>query len=144
MGVSVVTLVAENLILPSAALLLTPRLDLFTAVSPAINPASAWADFTIATFTGYSGPVTVVPTATYVSNETQLLSFDIPSVAFNGPTSGAGVDVLGWVLHDTTATPLVYAAGMFDGPLSLQLITDRVTVLETINMVLAALFEVAN
>ncbi len=135
MGLSLTTDAGDAALMAAGAPgLTTPRLDLFTAISPDLSKSSVWADFTIPVFTGYAGPVTVTVSAAYISSETGLLSVDISDAVFNGPSAGAGVDVVGWVLHDTTGTPVVYAAGMFDGPLSLQEALDRVTVDEKLGM----------
>ena len=135
MGVSLTTYAGDLALMGSGSVgLATPRLDLFTAISPTLSKNSAWADFTIPTFTGYAGPITVTVSAIYISQPSGEVAIDISDALFNGPTSGAGTDVLGWVFHDTSGTPVVYAAGMFDGPLALQTAHDRVTVDETISM----------
>jgi hypothetical protein len=144
-GVSVTTYAAEELIGASGFTgLVTPRLDLFTAIGTAPNKHSVWSDLTIAAFTGYGGPITVTLSAAYISNKNQQLSIDVSDAIFNGPSAGAGVDVIGWVLHDTSGTPVVYALGLFDGPLALQVATDRVTVDETVGMSTTPSFSVSN
>lgn len=142
---SATTYAADELVAAGGvAGLATPRLDLVTAFANPPSKVSVWSDFTIPTYTGYAGPITVTLSAVYISNATQLVSTDVSDAVFNGPTSGAGATVVGWVLHDTTATPVVYACGTFDGPLSLLLPTDRVTVDETIGLGTAVSFNVSN
>lgn len=144
MGASLTTLAGDAAIMGAGAPgLVNPRLDLFTAIGPALSKNTVWTDLTIAAFTGYAGPVTVTISAAYVSNPSGQYAVDISDAIFNGPTSGAGTDVIGWVFHDTTATPVIYAAGMFDGPLSLNIPTDRVTVDETLLLAMTVNVEVA-
>jgi hypothetical protein len=123
--------------------LTNPRIDLFTAQANPSSKNSVWSDFTIATYTGYA---TVTPTigTVYISRETGLVSVDVSDAVFPGPSSGSGVSTLGWVLHDTTATPVVYASGTWDGPLAEQLPTDRIVVDETIGLSSAVVFHVDN
>jgi hypothetical protein len=124
----------------------TPVIDLFTAGPGALTKNMTWAQFTAAVFTGYAGPITVTVSAIYISNSSGLVSVDISEAVFNGPTSGTGVDVIGWAFRSNpeSGTPVLYAAGLFTGPLGLQLPTDRVTVGETIGLAPAVSFNVEN
>jgi hypothetical protein len=144
-GAALTTYAADLLLGASGvAGLINPRLDLFTVIGAGPNKHSVWADLTIAAFTGYAGPLTPTLSALYIGGSPKQVSFDVSDGIFNGPSSGAGVDVVGWVLHDTTATPIIYALGVFDGPLGLQVSTDRVTVDETIGIGTTVTFEVRN
>jgi hypothetical protein len=111
--------------------LTNPRVDLFTAYSGLLDANTVWTQLTIAAFTGYAGPITVTISAQYVSQPSNLPAVDISDAIFNGPSSGSGVNVIGMVFHDTTATPVVYAVALFDGPASLNVPLDRVSVDET-------------
>jgi hypothetical protein len=109
--------------------LLLPKLDLITAFSGLLTKASTLSQATLAAYTGYAGPVTATLSAAYISNPSGLYAADTPDAVFNGPTSGAGANVIGAVLHGVVgAVDTLYAAVLFDGPLSENLITDRVTV----------------
>jgi hypothetical protein len=145
MGVSVVTYAADALIAATGVPgLTTPRLDLITAITAGPSKITAWADLTIAAFTGYAGPITVTFSAVYISHPTGLLSVDVSDAIFNGPSAGSGVQAIGWVLHDTTGTPVVYAVGLFDGPLGLEAALDRINVDETLGLGTQASYQVSN
>lgn len=141
-----VTTYAADLLVEAGGIpgLLTPRLDLITAISTGPSKNSKWADLTIATYTGYPGPITPTVSAAYISGESGQVSVDLSDAVFNGPSSGAGVNVIGWVFHDTTGTPVVYAVGLFDGQLALQSALDRVTLDVTIGLGTASPFSVEN
>jgi hypothetical protein len=139
------TYAAEELVAASGFPgLATPRIDLITAAGVPPNKRSVWADFTIAAFTGYAGPLTPTVSAVYIPQSTLLVSVDLSDCVFNGPSAGAGVDVIGLIFHDTTATPVVYAVILFDGPLGLQIPTDRVTVDETLGLGITLNFSAEN
>lgn len=145
MGATITTYAADALIAAGGfAGLLTPRIDLIAAISVQPNKLSVWADLTIAAYTGYAGPLTPTISAAYISRANGRVSVDLSDTVFNGPSAGAGVDVIGWVFHDTTATPIVYAVGLFDGPLALQVALDRVTVDETLGMLVTPTFSASN
>jgi hypothetical protein len=108
------------------------KIDLFSALTGGLAKTMPWSSFTVPSYTGYSAAQTVTPTASYISNQSLLASFDLESVLWDGPTSGAGTDVIGVVVHDNSTVPNVYFAALFAGPLSLNLPTDRVTTFNTV------------
>jgi len=124
--------------------LVTPKIDLFVANSVAPSKLSVFADFTIATYTGYAGPIALTESAVYIPHG-QGPSVDLSDAIFNGPTAGAGTDVIGAVVwNGVVLTPVVYAVILFDGPLGLQLATDRVSIDETLSIAPTVGFSVSN
>jgi len=130
---SVVTRAAELLIAAGGfAGLVNPRIDAITN-SPTVSKATEWTDLTVAAYTGY-GTVTPTMSAEYVSQPDDALAVDFSPAVFDGPSSGAGVDATGWVLHDTSATPVVYAVWLLSSPIGLQAALDRMTADSTIRL----------
>ena len=108
-------------------------------VSPAPPPPDRHAvigDFTVPTYTGYAqqtvtltgGFVTIAGLAYALSN----------ALRFTGPSSGSGVNVVGFVLSDGT-THTVWAWGLFDVPLPEQVSTDVVEIVLNLPQVQTAL-----
>jgi hypothetical protein len=102
-----------------------PRIGIFSNnISP--NENSVYADFTLATYTGYAN-VTPTVGAIFVSQAGDV-SAPLSEAVFLGPTAGAGVDAYGWFLFDNV-THSVWACERFSAaPLSLQNLLDRLAV----------------
>lgn len=104
---------------PAGALLTTPFVKLFTAVSANPNPYSAVADFTEATFTGYAGQACTLPLIgpINVTGSTIAGLGNVNFVAGSGITP-PGQTILGYYVVDDNAAPTkVYMSELFPSPI---------------------------
>jgi hypothetical protein len=109
--------------------LVTPRVDLFTAFAGILGPDTVIGSLTLAAYVGYPGPITPTISAQYVSQPSGLPAVDISDAVFTGPTApNPGVNAIGYVFTDNAGTRNIYAIALFDGPVSLNVPLDQVTV----------------
>ena len=106
---------------PAGALILTPFLKLFTAVTANPSPSSVPTDFTEATFTGYAGVAITLP-LTGPMNVTGTVvggGGEGNFIAGSGITP-PGQSILGYYLVDDNAAPTkVYLSELFTAPIAI-------------------------
>jgi hypothetical protein len=121
---------AENLLLalmarPGAALMATPTVHLFTAVSAPISPTITTSAFTEASFTGYAavvlssldGPVNLPPANVIGSYQT--------SNFIAGSVTSPGQTILGYWVDNGAAT--MYLAELFAAPIPIARLGDFIS-----------------
>lgn len=111
----IVTALSVN---PAAALLVTPIVKLFTAVSANPNPLSVPGDFTEAAFVGYAdqaltlpllGPANLIPNTIGGHREVDYLA---------GAVVAPGENILGYYVVDNSGAPTkVYLSELFQAPI---------------------------
>lgn len=111
----VAALVAAFSTRPAAALIVTPTVHLYTAVSAPVSPNSLIADFTEATFAGYANQtVTLSGPRNFPNNLGLGEGGPVAFVASSGITT-PGQSCLGYWIDDGVST--IYAAEAFPTPI---------------------------
>lgn len=105
---------------PAAALLTTPKLQLFVG-NTTVTPLSAWADFTFATFHGYADAAVTLTAPGNLANGDQCVTSAVNYIATTGGSLGAQ-NIAGYILSDGAAA--FYAGERFDVPVSIAAVGD--------------------
>lgn len=99
---------------PGGALILTPHLHLFTAITGLITPASTVSQFTEATFAGYAAASITLAGPLNFTNSTGLGLGANANFVANSSITSPGQNILGYWIDNGTST--FYAAEMFPNP----------------------------
>jgi hypothetical protein len=106
----------------AAALLVTPKVDLFTALSGSITPDSTTSQFTAATFTGYAQQAAVFAAGPFNSRNERFRVLTVTVTFSAGSITPPGQTILGYWISNGTTT--LYAAEQFVTPWIVGVSTD--------------------
>jgi len=113
---------------PGAALLVTPKVKLFTAGPNPILPTTVPADFTEATFTGYAAAALTLPLLGPVNIDAndRAVHHEVDFVA--GAVVAPGETILGyWVDDDVAAPTKMYFGEIFENPIAISALGDYIS-----------------
>lgn len=115
-------------VVPGAALLVTPKVHLFTAGPTPILPTSLPADFTQATFAGYAAAALALPLLGSIQIDPNDLAQHNEVDFLAGAVVAPGETILGYWVDEAVAGGLVlYMAEIFETPIPITQVGDYIS-----------------
>lgn len=113
---------------PAGALLVTPKVKLFTAGPTPILPTSVSADFTEATFTGYAPVALTLPLLGPINADSNDRAAHNEADFLAGAVVAPGEVILGYWIDDSVAAPTTFYLGeIFETPVPITALGDYIS-----------------